>query len=43
MDTDFQYIIVGAGSTGASISYYLSEMTKDILLLDRSGAAQGIT
>ncbi|MEM0134274.1 MAG: FAD-binding oxidoreductase [Thermoplasmatales archaeon] len=43
MDPDFDFIIVGAGSTGASISYYLRRYGKRVLLIDRKGVATGNT
>ncbi|MCL4447275.1 MAG: FAD-binding oxidoreductase [Candidatus Thermoplasmatota archaeon] len=43
MDPDFDYVIVGAGSTGTSISYYLRRYGKRVLLLDSRGIAAGNT
>ena len=43
MDTDFDFIIVGAGSTGTSISYYLRRFGSRVLLLDSRGIAGGNT
>ena len=43
MDDDFEIIIIGAGSTGASIAYYLSKIYKKILLIDKGGIAEGNT
>ncbi|MEM0167980.1 MAG: FAD-binding oxidoreductase [Thermoplasmatales archaeon] len=43
MDPDFEFIIVGAGSTGTSISYYLKKYGKKVLLIDAKGIATGNT
>ncbi|MGC8562822.1 MAG: NAD(P)/FAD-dependent oxidoreductase [Thermoplasmata archaeon] len=43
MVEDFDVIIIGAGSTGASISYYLSRQKRKILLVDKGGIAGGNT
>lgn len=43
MDPDFDFIIVGAGSTGTSISYYLRRYGKRVLLIDAKGIATGNT
>ena len=43
MAADFDFIVIGGGSTGASISYYLSGLKGKILLLERGGIAGGNT
>ena len=43
MDPDFDFIIVGAGSTGTSISYYLRKYGGKVLLIDSKGIATGNT
>lgn len=43
MDADFDFAIVGAGSTGTSIAYYLRRFGKRVLLLDQRGIAGGNT
>jgi glycine/D-amino acid oxidase-like deaminating enzyme len=43
MYTDFDFIIVGAGSTGTSISYHLRKYGRKVLLLDSRGIAAGNT
>ena len=43
MDPDFDFIIVGAGSTGTSISHYLRRYGKRVLLIDVKGIATGNT
>jgi glycine/D-amino acid oxidase-like deaminating enzyme len=43
VDDNFEFIIIGAGSTGASIAYYLSKTNKRILLIDKAGIAGGNT
>lgn len=43
MDPDFDFVIVGAGSTGTSIAYYLRGHGKRVLLIDSKGIATGNT
>jgi sarcosine oxidase subunit beta len=43
MQDEFEYVIIGAGSTGASIAYHLSRSRKSILLIDGAGIAGGNT
>ena len=43
MAVDFDFIVIGGGSTGASISYYLSGLKGKILLLEKGGIAGGNT
>lgn len=42
MYKEYEYVIIGAGITGCSVSYFLKDKTKSILLLDRNcDVAQG--
>jgi len=43
MEEEFEFIIIGAGSTGSSTSYYLSKMGKRVLIIDGAGIAGGNT
>jgi sarcosine oxidase subunit beta len=43
VDDNFEFVIIGAGSTGASIAYYLSKTSRRILLIDKAGIAGGNT
>ena len=43
MEEDFDFIVIGGGSTGASISYYLSKKKSKILLIDKGMIAGGNT
>ncbi len=43
MGPDFDFIIVGAGSTGTSIAYYLRKFGKKVLIIDSKGIATAST
>lgn len=44
MGRDERIVILGAGSTGSSIAYHLSKITKsEIVLVDKGGIASGMT